>query len=711
MTLPLTFPARLVATVAVVALFAAPVPAQPKPDVNELTEKAMKAASARVAPTVVKIETAGGAELVTDAPKKGAPPGPSGPGIRKGTGPTTGLVVSADGYIISSAFNFANKPTDIFVTVPGQPQRFVARIVASDQTRMLTLLKVDAKNLPVPEAFPKKEVEIGQWGLSLGRTLDNNVDHPPSMSIGIVSAVNRIWGKAIQTDAKTSPVNYGGPLVSIDGRVYGVIVPASNRAEGETAGVDVYDGGIGFAVPLEDVFAALPRLKEGKDLRRGLLGISPQSADVYRSVPVIGAIQPDSAAARAGLAIGDKILEINGKPVPNYSTLQHVMGPLYEGDEVTVKVLRGEKEMEFKGIKLHGTVTAYVNAFFGVLPMRDDPGPGVEVRFVYPKSPADVAGIKAGDRIMKFGPGTAAPVQNRAVFIALAQRLSPGTEVKVEVKRKGGDKLDTVTTKLIPMPDDIAEKLPLPSSAGKALEGQPKPKDPFKKDPFGKADPDDKKDDKEKEKPKIETGLMTRTNEALGREYWVFVPDNYDPNVSHGLLVWFHPLGEGGKDGEKMMKTFRDFAEESHFIVMGPKSGNKDGWVASETELVMQDVKAVMGQYTIDRTRVVAHGMGNGGQMAFYVGFNARDVFRGVATLGATLGTAPKDNVANQPLSFFISAGDKDPLFKDIVQSKDLLKEKRLPTVFREMKESGKEYFDLKTFTDFLNWLDSLDRI
>jgi predicted esterase len=339
---------------------------------------------------------------------------------------------------------------------------------------------------------------------------------------------------------------------------------------------------------------------------------------------------------------------------------------------------------------------------------------------VYPKSPADAAGIKAGDRIMKFGPGaTPLPVQNRAALLTAIQRVNPGADVKVEVKRKEGDKLETLTVKVVAMPDDLPEKLPLPSSAGKALEGQPKPKDP--KDPFPPKGPlgnvradsgarDDKKDEKKDDK-KVETGFMTRTDPALGREYWVFVPDNYDANVSHGLIVWFHPAKEGGKDGEKMMKTFRDFAEENHFIVMGPKSGNANGWVASETEQVMRDVKSVMGQYTIDKSRVVAHGLANGGQMAFYVGFNARDVFRGVATVGATLGTAPKDNVANQPLSFFICGGDKDPLLKEIVESRDLLREKRFPVIFREMNESGKEYFDLKTFTDFLAWLDSLDRI
>src|SRR5262245_39799701 len=363
----------LVAFVAALVL-ALPSVAQDKkekgPDVNEATEKAMKAASAHVAPSIVKIETAGGAEVIPV--KKGAPGG-----IRKGVGPTTGLIVSADGYIITSAFNFAHKPTDIFVMIPGQPQRLVAKIVANDHTRMLTLLKVEAKDLPVPEAFPKKDVEIGQWGLTLGRTLDINVDHPPSMSIGIVSATNRIWGKAIQTDAKTSPVNYGGPLVSIDGRVFGVIVPASNRAEGETAGVDVYDGGIGFAVPLEDIFAVLPRLKEGKDLRRGLLGITPQGSDVYNAPPVVGAIQPDSAAASAGMQVGDKILEVNGKKIPNYSTLQHVLGPMYDGDEITVKVSRSDKDQEFKGVNLQGTATSYVKALLGILPMRDDPGPGV----------------------------------------------------------------------------------------------------------------------------------------------------------------------------------------------------------------------------------------------------------------------------------------------------------------------------------------------
>src|SRR5262245_18246627 len=208
-------------------LAALPLPAQAPDDFDGLREKAIKEAIRKVAPCVVQIDTSGGTDIITT--------GPRGPQIRKGDGSTTGLIVAPDGYVISSAFNFSNKPQDIRVRVPGK-SRYVAKIVATDHTRMLTLLQllqVDPKDLPlpVPEAAPKKEIVVGQTGVALGRTLDPNTDNPPSMSVGIISAVGRIWGKALQTDAKVSPVNYGGPLVDLQGRVQGVLVPASPRSE------------------------------------------------------------------------------------------------------------------------------------------------------------------------------------------------------------------------------------------------------------------------------------------------------------------------------------------------------------------------------------------------------------------------------------------------------------------------------------------------
>src|SRR5262245_23904640 len=102
-------------------LAAAPLAAQPPAgdDLEGLQEKAMKAAVARVAPCVVQIETTGGTDLIGS--------GPRGPQIRKGVGPTSGVIVAPDGFIISSAFNFANKPSAIFVSVPGQNERLLAK--------------------------------------------------------------------------------------------------------------------------------------------------------------------------------------------------------------------------------------------------------------------------------------------------------------------------------------------------------------------------------------------------------------------------------------------------------------------------------------------------------------------------------------------------------------------------------------------------------
>ncbi len=213
-------------------------------------------------------------------------------------------------------------------------------------------------------------------------------------------------------------------------------------------------------------------------------------------------------------------------------------------------------------------------------------------------------------------------------------------------------------------------------------------------------------------RPKPETGLLRRTNPTLGREYWVYVPDNYDHSVPHGLLLWLHPAGAGGpRDAENMIKSLRPFCESSHTILVGPKAEAAEGWMPSESETVLADVNRVTSEYTIDKARVVAHGLGRGGQMAFYLGFQARDTFRGVAAVGAPLGTPPKDNVATQPLSFFVAAGARDPELKEIEAGKAQLDEKRFPVSFRKMPDVGKEYLDGATFAEFLNWLDAIDRL
>jgi S1-C subfamily serine protease/acetyl esterase/lipase len=707
---------------------ALPLPAQQPADFEALQEQAIKAAVERVAPSVVRIETSGGAEVLSS--------GPRGPMVRKGVGPTTGLVVSADGYLISSAFNFANKPASIFVAVPGRKDGFVARLVATDTTRMLTLLKIDATGLPVPEAAPKQDIRVGQTALALGRTYDSP-EHLPSVTVGIVSALGRIWGKAIQTDAKVSPANYGGPLLDLEGRVLGVLVPASPHGEDETAGVEWYDSGIGFAVPLEDVNRVLPRLKQGKDLHRGMLGVLPKSSDIYGVEATIGTVLPSSPAGKAGLRSGDVITEIDGRPVRNQAQVLHALGSRYEGDKVSLKVRRGKDDVAVRDLTLASSAQATAAPFLGVLPMRDDPELGVAVRYVFPKSPAEAAGIKEGDRILKVGSANGRqpqPFSGRDQFAAVIASVQPGTELKFEVKRKAG-KTETLTARLAEMPDTVPDELPAEASQKKALEPRkqvgprfpmppvggdkppepepmpPRPKPPQRppapptppaRDEAPKADP----------KKKAETGLLNRTNAAADHQYFVYVPKDYDPNISYGLVIWLHPVGKNRKqDVEDFTDTWEDYCKENHLIVVGPKAENENGWVASEAEFVQEAVRNVLANYTIDRRRVVAHGMGVGGQMAFYLGFHARDLVRGVATTGAALTSPPKERLVTEPVSFFLVAGGRDPLAKSVAETRDKLAGHKFPVVYREIPNMGHQYLDARTLDELARWIDSLDRI
>lgn len=690
--------------------------AQPPGGLDAALEKTTKAAVAKVAPSVVQIQTAGGLDVIAPPPTPGNQRMPMNPiaalgigtGLRTGEGPTTGVIVSPDGYVISSAFNFANKPTEVFVSVPGKRDRYVAKVVATDHARMLTLLKIDATGLPVPQATPKKEIKVGQYALAVGRTWAS-ADSPPSVSVGIVSALDRIWGKAVQTDAKVSPVNYGGPLVDVQGRVEGILVPASPRAQDETAGHEWYDSGIGFAVPLEDVNAVLPRLKQGQDLNRGYLGFTPRGRDIYGAAATVEAVSPNSAAAKAGLKPGDTIVEMDGHKISRMAQAMHVLGTKYEGDTVSVKVKRGSDELAFADLKLTGPLTGVSHSFLGVLPMRDDPELGLEVRYVFPNSPAEAAGLKPGDRISAISAGTdkPQPFAGRVGLTNVLNTLIPGTDVKLDVRRKEGDKNETLTLKLAAMPDTIPDRLPEVSSLKKALE-------PAKTVGTVPKEAEAKKEDaKEKRDPaKVETGMLKRNNESRDHEYWVYVPDNYDPNIAHALVVWLHPAGQGKeKNAEAMAEAWEDLCGQYHIILLGPKAVNDTGWLVSEADFVREAIRDVSSQYTIDRQRVIAHGMGVGGQMAFYLAFNDRDTFRGVATTGSMLTSMPKQVQANQRLSFFLVAGGKDPRANAIKNSKDQLAAQKFSVVFRELPDMGHQYLNEEMLKELARWIDSLDRL
>lgn len=289
-------------------------------------QQAFKEAAETVAPSVVQIQTFGGLDRVGDT--------------LTGTGPTSGIVLSVDGFLMTSAFSFAAKPAAVVVR-RSDGRQYDAEVVATDYSRMLTLLKIDADDLPIAEAAPLDEARVGHWTLAVGKAYDVAT---PNASPGILSAKNRIWGKAIQTDAKTSPVNYGGPLIDIRGRILGVIVPLSMTSDEVMAGAEWYDSGIGFAVPMEQVLASAERLKTGEDQYRGTMGVVTTEPGKLFAKPVVASVREDTSAEDAGLTKGDVIVALDGEAIDRQSQILQILGPKYAGDQVEVIIRRGDDE-------------------------------------------------------------------------------------------------------------------------------------------------------------------------------------------------------------------------------------------------------------------------------------------------------------------------------------------------------------------------------
>ncbi|MCH7872205.1 MAG: trypsin-like peptidase domain-containing protein [Planctomycetes bacterium] len=296
-----------------------------------------RAAINTINPSIVRIQTIGGALPV----RRSQDGKRAGVLFRQADGPTTGVIWSADGYIITSSFNFLRDPRVITVTLH-DGRTLLARLIARDRPARLALLKVEADHpLPVPRIAESDKLRPGQWALAAGHGFGSR---NPAMSVGIISALNRKGGLAVQTDAKVSPANYGGPLFDIEGALIGVCVPMG-QGEDETAGIEWYDSGISFAVHTNRIRAQFERLKRGEDVQRGLMGVILDNSDSDpRGVPIMA--PPVGPAAAAGLQEGDLITTIDGQPTPTYALLKRALSQKAAGDAALIGFLREGRQEE-----------------------------------------------------------------------------------------------------------------------------------------------------------------------------------------------------------------------------------------------------------------------------------------------------------------------------------------------------------------------------
>ena len=274
------------------------------------------------------------------------------PGFLQAQGATAGVVLSPDGWILVSRFALNFDPSTILVTL-ADGRSFNAVRAGEDTSRGIALVKIEAEDLPVPEHAPLDGLRVGQWAFALGRTFGSD---QPSVHMGIVSATDRLFGRALQIDAYTSPANYGGPVIDVRGRVMGISVPLS--PSGRNVGVDWYDSGIGFASTIQNLGDLIDRMKQGEVLHRGWLGVSTLASHDGPGAR-LSAVNKNSPAARVGLEKNDTIVAIDGVELRNNFHLQMLVSSNMAGDPVHLQYRRGDGDL------------VGVTVFLGEVPIKE----------------------------------------------------------------------------------------------------------------------------------------------------------------------------------------------------------------------------------------------------------------------------------------------------------------------------------------------------
>ena len=366
----------------------------------------------------------------------------------------SGFILSSDGYVITN--NHVIKDADEIIVRLSDRRELKAELIGADERSDIALLKLDAKNLPSVRMASGDQVKVGEWVLAIGSPF--GFDH--SVTAGIVSAKGRNLPREnyvpfIQTDVAINPGNSGGPLFNLDGEVIGVNSQIFSRTGGYM--------GLAFAIPIDVAMEVVDQLRTKGRVSRGWLGVLIQ--DVTRELAesfgmqkpegaLIARVLGDSPAERAGLEVGDIVLEFNNRPVSHSSDLPPIVGRTKVGSRVPVDILRDGKSRrvhvkiaelpEDHEIKLSSAgkpKSATANRLgLAVVDLNSEqreqyevPDHGVLVEEV-DEGPARRAGIRKEDVILMLNNEK---VKDASHFKRLAAELPAGKAVSALVQRRG----------------------------------------------------------------------------------------------------------------------------------------------------------------------------------------------------------------------------------------------------------------------------------
>ncbi len=322
------------------------------------------ASAAVVAPTAARATPATRSDAVADAAEKAGPAvvrivtvteehdpwesffGPDpffGGGTRRHTGTGSGLLLTRDGYILTNEHVIAG--ADAISVSLADGRKVEGRVVGSDPPSDLAVVKINAKDLPVPPRLSTAKLRPGQWAIAIGNPY--GLEH--TVTLGVISATNRpmqiqdrTYDNLIQTDCAINPGNSGGPLLDINGDVIGINTAILANAQG-----------LGFAIPIGFAKSVADEIIRYGKVKRPWTGLyvrtlTPELAARLGMRRVRGAlvvfVVPNSPAWQAGLQRGDVILELDGQPVSNGDTLMLDLKKRRIGDRVELLVQRGGQQ-------------------------------------------------------------------------------------------------------------------------------------------------------------------------------------------------------------------------------------------------------------------------------------------------------------------------------------------------------------------------------
>ena len=380
---------------------------------------------------------------------RGGPPVP-----RERAGMGSGFIISEDGYVVTNNHVVENA-RQVVVRLPDR-QEFDAEVIGTDPRSDLAVLKIDGRRLPTLSLAEDGAVKVGQWVLAIGSPFSLDF----SVTAGIVSALGRSlptetgdnYVPFIQTDVAINPGNSGGPLFNLSGEVIGVNSQIFTRSGGSI--------GLSFAIPTSVVRNVVAQIQETGGVERGWLGVSIQ--DVDRNLAdsfgldrprgaLIAQVGQDSPAERAGLQSGDIIVSFAEETIETSADLPHVVGLIAPGTEVTAVIVREGEEQTIRvevgglgadevarvttGVAADGSLSLLGMTIIEAEPaMLSDLGlaGGVVISEVEPDSPADQAGVRAGDILTRFG---SQPVSRVDDLSEVADDLAPGSSVPARLIR------------------------------------------------------------------------------------------------------------------------------------------------------------------------------------------------------------------------------------------------------------------------------------